>query len=157
MLTRNDLKAIKGLLKPLGTDVGTLKVDVGGLKTDVGVLKLDVGTLKTDVGVLKSDVGTLKSDVGTLKSDALVLKTDVKDIKSNGINLQSDMKIVRSDIKLLHRKTDKFMAKTNANTRTLKTYKNVVQRKFNLVTDHFDERCLKLERAPNFAVLHPSG
>ena len=121
MLTKSDLLAIKGLLKPL----------------------------ETDIGVIKSDVSSLKTDVGTLKSD-------FKDMKSRVINLESDMKVVRSDIKLLHKKSDKFMAKTNANTKGLKTYKNVVRRKINLVVDTFDDRCLKLEQSPNFAVLRPN-
>ena len=142
MLTKSDLLAIKGLLKPLETDIGVIKSDVGSLKTDVGTLKSDVGTLKTDVSSLKTDVGTLKSDF--------------KDMKSRVINLESDMKVVRSDIKLLHKKSDKFMAKTNANTKGLKTYKNVVRRKINLVVDTFDDRCLKLEQSPNFAILRPN-
>jgi septal ring factor EnvC (AmiA/AmiB activator) len=107
MLTKSDLQAIKGLLKPLETDIGSLK-------------------------------------------------SDSKDMKSRLINLKSDMKVVRSDIKLLHKKTDKFMARTNANAKELKTYKNVVRRKINLVVDTFDDRCLKLEQSPNFAILHPN-
>lgn len=97
-----------------------------------------------------------KSDLQAIKGLLKPLETDVTDMKSRVINLGSDMKIVRSDIKLLHSKTNKFMAKTNANAKELKTYKNVVRRKINLVVDTFDERCLKLEKSSNFAILHPN-
>ena len=97
-----------------------------------------------------------KSDLQAIKGLLKPLELDITDVKSRVINLESDMKVVRSDIKLLHKKSDKFMAKTNANTKDLKTYKNVVRRKINLVVDTFDDRCLKLEQSPNFAVLRPN-
>jgi uncharacterized protein YoxC len=45
-----------------------MQSDISSLKKDVDTLKKDVETLKTDVGSLKKDVETLKTDVGQIKS-----------------------------------------------------------------------------------------
>ncbi len=46
MLTKNDLKSISGLLKPIKDDISTLKTDVSSLKTDMSAVKLDIAADK---------------------------------------------------------------------------------------------------------------
>jgi len=41
------------LMRPMQSDISTLKADVSGLKSDVAGLKSDVAGLKSDVGQIK--------------------------------------------------------------------------------------------------------
>ena len=68
MLTKSDIKAIKGLLDTsINTSLRPLKTDVSGIKKDVSVLKKDVSILKTDVSILKKDVHDIKQDTTDIK------------------------------------------------------------------------------------------
>lgn|SRR3989338_6752226 len=60
MLTKNDLRAIKKILKgELKFELKPIKKDISTLKTDVTSLKIGVSTLKTDVKDLKSTVSNI--------------------------------------------------------------------------------------------------
>lgn len=71
MLTKNDLNAIRGVVKeevkselvPVRKDISNLQKDVTGLKSDVTGLKNDVTNLQKDMTVVKKDVKKLRKDL----------------------------------------------------------------------------------------------
>jgi hypothetical protein len=60
MLTKNDLQAIKTLIKG---EVNPLKDDMSGLRVDMDGLKGDVGELKKDMKGIKSKLNRAAKDI----------------------------------------------------------------------------------------------
>lgn len=56
MLTKNDLKQISNLLKPLQKDISTIKTDLSSVKSDVSNIKSDISGIKSDISDMKTKI-----------------------------------------------------------------------------------------------------
>ncbi len=61
---QNELKPIKSDIISLKTDMGTVKADITSLKTDNKTIKSDITSLKTDMAVVKAELGMIKWMMG---------------------------------------------------------------------------------------------
>ena len=70
------VKANRGMIESLRTDVAALRTDVGTLRTDV---QTDIATLRTDVRAeiamlrtdMRADIGSLRTEITTLRNELL--------------------------------------------------------------------------------------